>query len=114
MRVVVCGSRTWKDQKRIAERLRELPPLSEIITGAADGADYLADIVARHLFMNRVIFPANWKGQGKAAGPLRNRRMLDMEPDLVIAFRANGASRGTDDMVRECERRGIPVEVISP
>lgn len=113
MRVVVCGSRTWTDRKLIRDRLADLPSGTEVITGAARGADTLADNYAREHGLNRVIFPANWTGDGRAAGPMRNRRMLDMGPDLVIAFRADGESRGTDDMIEECRKRGIPVEVVT-
>lgn len=113
MRVIVCGSRKWDDVRAVRERLENLPHLSEIITGGAAGADRIGDRVADEMGYFRIIFPANWNGQGKAAGPLRNRRMLDMEPDLVIAFRSSGESRGTDDMIRECARRGISCEVIN-
>lgn len=112
MRVVVCGSRTWTDRKSVRDRMVELPPGTEVITGAARGADTLADNYASELGLNRVIFPINWTGQGKAAGALRDRRMLDLGPDLVIAFRADGESRGTDDMIEECRKRGIPFEVV--
>lgn len=113
MRVIVCGSRTWTDEVLIRARLSVLPALSEVITGGARGADRLADKAAEEQGHFRIIFPANWTGQGKAAGPLRNRRMLDMSPDLVIAFRVEGESRGTDDMIGECDRRGIPVEIVT-
>lgn len=114
MRVVVCGSRNWTDQAAIKQRLSDLPPLSEVITGGARGADSLADRAADNCGHFRIIFPANWIGQGKAAGPLRNLRMLDMQPDLVIAFRSEGESKGTDHMIGECRRRGVPVEVVTP
>jgi hypothetical protein len=42
-------------------------------------------------------FPANWKEQGKQAGPIRNRGMYQkFDPDGVVAFPGN---RGTSDMV---------------
>lgn len=113
MRVVICGSRTWTDKETIYLFVCALPLLSEVITGGARGADTIADAAAEEFGHFRIIFPANWKGQGKAAGPLRNLRMLDMKPDRVIAFRAKGQSVGTDVMVRECKRRGIPVRVVT-
>jgi UDP-N-acetylmuramoylalanine-D-glutamate ligase len=54
-----------------------------------------------------VAFPADWKTHGKAAGPKRNRQMLDdAKPDLVVAF---PGGRGTDDMVNKAKSRGVPV-----
>jgi hypothetical protein len=38
--------------------------------------------------------------------------MLDLNPELVIAFHENiSNSKGTIDTVTEAKRRGIPVEV---
>ena len=45
--------------------------------------------------------------RGKAAGPERNRRMLDtFKPDGVIAF---PGGRGTADCCRAADERAIPV-----
>jgi hypothetical protein len=42
-------------------------------------------------------FVAEWTKYGKAAGPFRNQKMLDVsEPDLVVAF---AGGQGTGDMV---------------
>lgn len=59
--------------------------------------------------------PADWTTYGKAAGPIRNRQMLDLNPDIVIAFHNDiTSSKGTKDTVTEAKRRGIPrVEIIS-
>ena len=54
-------------------------------------------------------YPADWGTQGKAAGILRNMKMLAEEvPDLVLAF---PGGRGTDDMVRRSQRAGIEVRM---
>jgi hypothetical protein len=48
---------------------------------------------------------------GAAAGPVRNRQMLDIYPEAtVIAF---PGGRGTKDMVDEARRRGRHVVVIT-
>jgi hypothetical protein len=44
-------------------------------------------------------FPANWKVYGRAAGPIRNMKMLlEGKPDLVVAF---PGGIGTADMVKK-------------
>jgi hypothetical protein len=68
---------------------------------------------ANSLGFNVVAVPAQWDTYGPAAGPIRNKQMLDLGPDLVIAFHNDlSKSRGTVNTVREAKRRGIPVEII--
>lgn len=115
MRVVVCGSRAWTDRGRILARLRELPADTLVITGGASGADRLAEDCAGELLLDRRTYSVSrdeWEKHGKAAGPMRNQRMIDSGPDLVIAFRVPGRSRGTDDCVRRARAAGVPVEVV--
>lgn len=113
MLVVVCGDRNWKDSTKIKQRLEQLPSGSTIIEGGARGADVMAGFIAKQLGFAALEITADWSQYGKTAGPMRNREMLDLKPDLVIAFHSNLAkSRGTADTVREARRRGIPVEVI--
>jgi hypothetical protein len=55
------------------------------------------------------VYVAQWKKHGRAAGPIRNQRMLDKgKPDLVVAF---PGGRGTADMIRRAERAGVPVRI---
>lgn len=114
MKVLVCGDRYWSDAFRTELRLKKLPPGTVIIEGEARGADTIARDAALALGFEVRRFPADWKKYGRAAGPIRNREMLDQKPDLVIAFHSDlSKSRGTADTVREAKKRGIPVEVIS-
>lgn len=114
MRVIVCGSRDWSDQRIIwnvlstmAEECEDL----EIIHGGARGADTLAGQIAESFNLPVVSMPADWKTFGRAAGPMRNKDMLGKGPDLVIAFRNDGKSSGTDHMCQIARRAGVPVRV---
>lgn len=78
---------------------------SLVIHGGAQGADR----IAREWCICRKVecrgYAADWKRHGRAAGPIRNQRMLDDgKPDLVIAF---PGGRGTADMVRRAIATGI-------
>ena len=45
--------------------------------------------------------PADWKKYGKSAGPIRNREMLKMDPDIVLIFHDDPKnSKGTKDCVK--------------
>jgi hypothetical protein len=97
------------------EILSCLPEGTLIVHGGAPGADRMAGSLALKLGLcTPIVYPAQWKTHGKAAGPIRNRLMLDEEkPDLVIAF-WDGESPGTKDMIEETERRHIELWKILP
>jgi hypothetical protein len=80
-----------------------------LIHGAAPGADRLAAEIWQPQGGTIEAYPADWKAHGKGAGPIRNQRMLDAKPDIVIAF--PGGS-GTADMVRRARSKGLKVRVI--
>ena len=60
-------------------------------------------------------YPADWDGDGKAAGPKRNARMVAAEPraDVCVAFVLPGA-RGTWDCARRAVDAGIKFRAVSP
>lgn len=112
--VVATGDRNWSNRESVLKRFKLLPPNTVIIHGAQRGLDTIADEVAKSLGFATDPHPANWTLYNRAAGPIRNREMLDLKPTLVIAFHPSLAtSKGTKDCVKEAMRRGIPVEVIS-
>lgn len=119
MRVLVCGSRHFKDKELLDKVLKEYPDITDLIHGAARGADTLAmywamnNLTKDGRYIRLWAFPADWEKHGKAAGPIRNSEMLERgKPDLVIAFLAPG-SRGTADMVRQAKEAGVPVKIIN-
>ena len=111
MRILVCGGRDFADKAAITNylfRLDDERKITSIIHGGATGADTLAGKTAQLLQVPCTVYRANWKRDGKAAGPIRNQRMLDEgKPDLVVAF---PGGRGTADMIRRAETQGVPVE----
>lgn len=129
MRVLICGSRTWADDFLVYALLDGLMNYYEmfvetegdepftIIHGDAGGADMAAHRAGRKLVpRDRLLrFPADWDLHGKAAGPIRNQRMLaEGKPDVVYAFvdKPLAESRGTADMVRRAQNAGLAVYVI--
>lgn len=85
-----------------------------VIEGEARGADAMSRSVAElvlHLPVKK--FPANWDLHGKAAGPIRNMKMLQNgKADAVVAFHHNlHLSKGTRHMVEIALKAGKPVYV---
>lgn len=121
MRVLICGSRTWRDPGPIDALIYGLVMdygRLTIIHGDAKGADSLAASAGRALINDgREVtvraYPADWERHGRAAGPIRNQQMLDAEPDLVYAFTEQPPTTGTADMIRRAQHAGIPVIVVS-
>jgi hypothetical protein len=112
LKILVCGDRKWTDDILISEVLTLFSDMDiyvTVIDGGASGADTLGHLVAKKLGMGTLTYKAQWKN-GLAAGPIRNKRMLDEgKPQLVFAFHRNIAkSKGTKDMVNRARRLGIP------
>jgi hypothetical protein len=132
-RVLVCGGRTFgmprrgvseaekaEEERRITYQRDRLTTildaavkrlgLTEIIHGAAPGADTLASEWAATNGIPDRGFPAETDRYGKTAVPLRNQRMLDEgRPDLVIAFIGGDETR---DMVERAKAVGLTVHAI--
>lgn len=120
-RVLVCGDRNWNNGQLIREKLAEImagPGIEVLIEGEARGADIMSRQAAESLGIPQgsiLRFPADWNKNGKAAGPIRNRKQLnDGKPDLGLAFHNDLAnSKGTKDMVRLLLKAGIETHVFT-
>lgn len=124
MKVLVCGGRDFKDKEKLYKALDGLleeyeviggikVPFSElvIIEGGARGADRLAREWAIEKEIVVITYEAEWDTLGKAAGYIRNNRMLtEGKPDVVIAF---PGGRGTAMMVRIAKEAGVKVIEVS-
>lgn len=118
MKILICGDRNWEDRYAILYKINELVEKHgndlTIIAGGARGADKIAAGWCKILGIPLIEVYADWKKYGRSAGPIRNRIMLDMNPDLVIAFHNDiENSKGTKDCKKEAEKRGIETELIS-
>jgi len=114
MRLLVTGDRNWKDDRiiqNVLEMLKIIDPSMVVIHGGANGADSIAGDIAESLGIKTLEFAADWNKYGRAAGPIRNQRMLDEgKPTAVMAFHKDlRASRGTLDMVKRARSANLPV-----
>jgi len=95
-----------------------------LLHGAARGADQAIAAAADQLGWPQIACPAAWSEHGRAAGPIRNRQMLERSLDLasalplgagllVIAFPGSRGTASLMDQARRLNRRSaISIEVI--
>jgi len=115
MKVVVTGGRDFKDVPFILRKLDNCwancpaGPV-QFAFGDAGGVDLItwAWTEENGIFYER--FKADWETHGRAAGPIRNKRMLtEFKPDLVLAF---PGGKGTADCVKQARAMGIEVREV--
>jgi hypothetical protein len=110
MKVLVCGGRDFNDALTLGSWLggiHKKQGIDLLIEGGARGADYMARKFAEWQGIPVKTFTADWERHGKAAGPIRNKQMLDEgKPDLVVAFEGG---RGTANMVQQARAAGVKV-----
>ncbi|MGH3926135.1 MAG: SLOG family protein, partial [Pseudonocardiaceae bacterium] len=91
-RLLVFGGREWAERPAFQQALRKAQAqgVGTVIHGGCRGADRIAGTVAEQLGMTVEAYPADWPQYGKAAGHVRNQRMLDdARPDYAIGFHAD-------------------------
>lgn len=110
MRVIVCGGRKFRSPAQVFSELENMHrnyKFTALMQGGAKGVDTMArDWAATHPEIERYVCKADWDTHGRAAGPIRNAKMLEWKPDMVIAF-AGGP--GTANMVAQAKAAGITV-----
>ena len=98
--------------------------VQSLFHGGARGADQAISCAADQLGWPQFAFPAAWQQHGRAAGPIRNRQMLERSLDLaaalplgagllVIAFPGSRGTASLVDQARRLSRRSaIPIELL--
>lgn len=129
MRMLITGSRDWDLYDSVSSRIVEqilawIEEHPEVGKGPIDwltivhgncprGADFLADTFATQVLRCDVErYEADWSQFGKSAGFRRNRRMVNTNPDMCLAFirdKSKGAT-GCRDLAKAA---GIPTETFN-
>lgn len=108
MKLAIVGSRilpeTDENLAKITEIIkRHISGITEIVSGGARGADTLAERYAAQEGIRFTLFKAEWEKYHRAAGPLRNAKVVSY-CDKLIAFYINEAkSTGTKDAVKRAK-----------
>ena len=109
MRVFVSGSRGLTKVHSILDReLKELPvdPTLIIHGGCKNSADEVAQEWAHFHNIPTEIHIPDWDTYGKAAGPMRNKAMIE-RCDYAIVF-WDGESKGAGGVIWMLEKTRIP------
>lgn len=110
MKVAIIGSRTFNNKEKFLSIVSKLP-ITKIVSGEALGADKLAKEYARENNIEYIGHKAKWITYGKAAGPIRNRLVIDDDIDEVIAF-WDMKSPGTKDAILYANKIGKKVTIV--
>lgn len=115
MVIMVTGSRGLTDRAYVGpafaagvlELGAALEPGHTLLHGGCRGVDRIAAELAAGWGWQVLEYPADWPRYGRAAGPLRNRRMVEDAQAGVAVW--DGRSRGTADAIAQLRRAGRPV-----
>ena len=117
MVLIVTGGRDYQNERLVRRVLKVLNP-TILLFGDATGADEFAWKWAKdHRPADHKRFEAYWDQHGNAAGPIRNRAMIDWALDIdpwpiVVAF---PGGRGTADCVKQAlVQRLVVLRVADP
>jgi predicted Rossmann-fold nucleotide-binding protein len=129
--IAAGGSRdlAWSHQRVAAEMLARSGGrlVHLLLHGGARGADAAIARAARQLGWSSLVLPAQWQRHGRAAGPIRNRELLELAVTraqahsspalsvsvLVVAF---PGGPGTASLVQQARRMAcrspVPIAVV--
>ena len=119
----------WPQQRVAAELLaRSSGRLVHLVLhGGARGADAAIGRAAQQLGWSALVMPAQWQLHGRAAGPIRNRELLQQAIAKAVAHTSPGSlasvlvvafprGAGTASLVREARRMAsrspVPISVV--
>lgn len=109
MKTIICGSRkgcSLNDLHAAIEQFLSLHGhITRVLCGCSEGVDTQGYEWARTKGIPVDHYPGAWKHVGRAAGPIRNQRMV-ADADAVLAM-PGGA--GTADTVRRAKVSGLIV-----
>ena len=122
-RLLICGPRDLDISYEVIDSAIDdfqscgfISTITVLINGRAKGVDTSAYNWAMKNGLNVDSYPItsnDWKTIGRAAGFVRNKKMLvDGKPTIVVAFR-NRSTNGTSMMLKLATNAGIKTQVIA-
>lgn len=113
-KVVVTGGRDYTNKEVIYTSLNNIhsqKPITTLIEGAARGVDTICKEWANENNIPVEEYKADWKKNGKSAGFIRNKEMLEKSnPDFGVVF---PGGVGTMHMYELIKQKGLDFLVIT-
>ncbi len=106
IKIIVTGGRNFSDYNRVKNILIKLNP-TEIIQGGCSGADALALKFAIENKIPYITYSANWNSEGRAAGPIRNKKMCIENQDATLVIFPGGI--GTSNCMKIAMALGMKI-----
>jgi hypothetical protein len=111
MRTILAGSRSGfsaADVEAAWDACGWSP--SVVLCGMAPGVDALGASLALARGVRIEYFPADWERLGKAAGPVRNRKMASAAEAAILLW--DGNSLGTKNMLFLASTYGLRIHLV--
>lgn len=114
MRLLISGYRNYDSREDILDAILYLTRTPHLIIGdCPTGVDRIVREIADEMKWPYTMFFADWKTYGKAAGPIRNRAMIEEgKPDHALLF-ISTKSRGTKNMMSLLDTKKVPYRAIN-
>ena len=110
MKTIIAGGRDITDYQLVLDAIKESQfPISTVVCGGAKGVDTLGERYATEMNLQLNMFIPDWDTHGRAAGPIRNRKMAENAEALIAVW--DGKSRGTKNMIETARKLGLLVYV---
>lgn len=112
MKTAIIGTRTFENYEQLESIINDLGNKpTEIISGGAAGADALAERYATENGIKMTIIKADWGKHGKAAGPIRNKLIVEACEQMVAMW--DGQSKGTKNSIDNAKAHGKPTKIVN-
>jgi hypothetical protein len=110
LKVIIAGGRDYHNYDTLLEAIQECQfPIATVVSGGAKGVDALGEQYASNMNLPLNVYHADWERNGRAAGPIRNRKMAENADALIAIW--DGKSKGTKNMIETATKLGLLVYV---
>ena len=115
MKTIIAGSRSEKRYGHLVSAVLTamnagIMPISEVVSGCADGVDQMGETWARCYGVPVKSFEPNYPLYGRRHAPKQRNLQMAVYADALIAI-WDGKSPGTRHMIATAERMGLKVFV---
>jgi len=113
LKIIVAGSRTITDKKKIFKELddfRKIVGDFTVVSGLAKGPDTIGKLWAVKNNLPVEEHPANWVKYKNSAGAVRNKEMEKVSDGLIAFW--DGQSKGTKMMIDIMQKKNKLVKII--